>query len=115
MKKLEIIIKPGKLDDLRELLEISEYHGIMITNIMGCGNQKGNIGPVKKYRGEDAGMNLLPKLKVECVVTGEESDQIIRQVCKEIRTGNYGDGKIFIYNVEDVVRIRTGETGEDAL
>ena len=60
-------------------------------------------------------MNLLPKLKVECVVTGEESDQIIRQVCKEIRTGNYGDGKIFIYNVEDVVRIRTGETGEDAL
>ncbi|MCF2683134.1 P-II family nitrogen regulator [Faecalicatena contorta] len=115
MKKLEIIIKPGKLDDLQELLEISEYHGIMITNIMGCGNQRGNVGYTKKYRGAAASLNLLPKLKVECVVTGEEAEQITRQVCKEIRTGNYGDGKIFIYNVEEAVRIRTGESGEDAL
>lgn len=115
MKKLEIIIKPGDLDDLRELLEISEYHGVMITNIMGCGNQRGMVEPKRKYRGEDAGINLLPKLKVEVVVTEEEAKQVIRQVCREIRTGNYGDGKVFIYNVDDIVRIRTGERGEDAL
>lgn len=115
MKKLEIIIKPGKLDDLRELLEVCEYHGITITNIMGCGNQRGIIGDVKKYRGAQMSMNLLPKLKVECVVVDPEADQIIRQVCKEIQTGNYGDGKIFVYDVADVVRIRTGERGETAL
>lgn len=115
MKKLEIIIKPGKLDDLRELLEVCEYHGIMITNIMGYGNQKGVVERHKWRGAEPQTGNTIPKLKVECVVNAEESEPIIRKVCREIRTGNYGDGKIFIFDVADIVRIRTGERGEDAL
>lgn len=114
MKKLEIIINPEKLDDLRELLEISEYHGVMITNIMGYGAQKG-LTVRRQYRGHEIKSNLLPKLKVDVVVTEDEARQVILQVCKEIRTGNYGDGKVFIYDVDDIVRIRTGERGEDAL
>lgn len=115
MKKLEIIIKPGKLDDLQELLEVCEYHGIMITNIMGYGNQKGVVsGQLWRGASPKAG-NTIPKLKVECVVTVEEAEPIIRKICREVRTGNYGDGKIFISEVKDVVRIRTGERGKDAL
>lgn len=115
MKKLEIIIKPGKLDDLQELLEVCEYHGIMITNIMGYGNQKGVVaGQLWRGARPKAG-NTIPKLKVECVVTAEEAEPIIRKICREVRTGNYGDGKIFISEVKDVVRIRTGERGKDAL
>lgn len=102
------------MDDLRELLEVCEYHGVMLTNIMGCGNQRGQI-PSRKYRGDEYQTNLLPKLKVELVVLEEESEPIIRQVCKEIRTGNYGDGKIFITEAADLIRIRTGERGEKAL
>ena len=113
MKKLEIIIRPGKLDDLQEILELCEYHGITILNVMGYGKQKGNVKPVR-YRGS-VQVNLLPKLKVECVVTNDESETIVRQVCKEIRTGNYGDGKVFVYDVADVIRVRTGERGEGAL
>lgn len=113
MKKLEIIIRPGKLDDLREILELCEYHGITLLNIMGYGHQKGVTRP-RKYRGSDY-TALLPKLRAECVVTDEEAEVIIRQVCKEIRTGNYGDGKVFVYDVADAVRIRTGERGEKAL
>jgi len=115
MKKLEIIIKPGRLDDLRELLEVCEYHGIMITNIMGYGNQ-GGVTSLSMWRGaEPERGNPIPKLKVECVVNAEESESIIRKVCREIRTGNYGDGKIFVSEVADIVRIRTGERGQDAL
>ena len=115
MKKLEIVIQPNKLDDLRELLEVCEYHGIMMKNIMGYGNQKG-VTDKKLWRGaEPKSGNLVPKLKVDCVVTAEEAEPIIRKICKEITTGRYGDGKIFISEVEDIVRIRTGERGEDAL
>lgn len=115
MKKLEIIIRPGKLDDLQELLEVCEYHGIMITNIMGYGNQKGIVGG-RMWRGaQPTSGNTIPKLKVECVVAADEAEPIIRKICREIRTGTYGDGKIFISDVADIVRIRTGERGEDAL
>lgn len=115
MKKLEIIIRPGKLDDLQELLEVCEYHGIMITNIMGYGNQKGIVSG-RMWRGaQPTSGNTIPKLKVECVVTADEAEPIIRKICREIRTGTYGDGKIFISDVADIVRIRTGERGEDAL
>lgn len=115
MKKLEIIIKPGKLDDLQELLEVCAYHGIMITNIMGYGNQKGMTNK-KMWRGSEPKTgNTIPKLKIECVVNAEEAEPIVRKVCREIRTGSYGDGKIFISDVADIVRIRTGERGEDAL
>ena len=104
MKKLEIIIRPERLDDLKNILNSNGAHGLMITNIMGYGSQKGHK---QVYNGVDFGGNLLPKVKVESIV----SDQII----EEINTGVYGDGKIFVYEVSDAIRIRTGERGNDAL
>lgn len=112
MKKLEIIIKPEKLEDLKEILEDCRASGIMISNIMGYGNQKGYK---QMYRGTEYTVNLLPKVKVETVVSEEMAEAIVERVLHEINTGNYGDGKIFIYDVQDVVRIRTGERGESAL
>ena len=112
MKKLEIIIESEKLDDLKSILDECNANGLMITNIMGYGNQKGYK---QIYRGTEYSVNLLPKIKVETVVATELSEKIIERVTKEINTGNYGDGKIFIYDVEDAVRIRTGERGHDAL
>ncbi len=112
MKKLEIIIKPEKLEDLKGILEDCKANGIMISNIMGYGNQKGYK---QRYRGTEYTVNLLPKVKVETVVSSESAEAIIDRVVHEITTGNYGDGKIFIYDVQDAVRIRTGERGESAL
>jgi Nitrogen regulatory protein PII len=112
MKKLEIVIRPEKFEDLKTILNESNVHGIMLTNIMGYGNQKGYV---QIYRGTETYVNLLPKLKIETVVTPEVAEIIINRVTKEISTGNYGDGKIFVYEVEDVVRIRTGERGKEAL
>ena len=84
----------------------------MISNVMGYGNQKGYK---QMYRGTAYTVNLLPKIKVETVVSENTAEEIIDKVVKEINTGNYGDGKIFIYDVQDAVRIRTGERGETAL
>jgi len=112
MKKLEIIIQPEKLEDLKMILTESNAQGIMITNIMGYGKQKGYV---QVYRGTKTNVNLLPKIKVETVVLPEVAEVIIERVTKEISTGNYGDGKIFIYEMEDAVRIRTGERGSNAL
>lgn len=112
MKKLEIIIKPEKMDELKEILDNNGAHGIMVTNIMGYGSQKGFK---RIYRGNEYFVNLLPKIKVETVVADEDADPIIDKITKEISTGNIGDGKIFVYNVEDVVRVRTGEHGSDAI
>ena len=106
MKKLEIIIRPERLDDLKVILNNNNAHGLMITNIMGYGSQKGHK---QVYNGVDFGGNLLPKVKVETY------EQIIDQIIEEINTGVYGDGKIFVYEVTDAIRIRTGERGEDAL
>ena len=112
MKKLEIIIKPEKLEDLKAILDDCEVNGLNIVNTMGYGNQK---GIVKKYRGAEYKVNLLPKIKVETVVAEESAEELIDKIVKEINTGNYGDGKIFVYDVEDAVRIRTGERAESAL
>lgn len=112
MKKLEIIIKPEKLEDLKDILEGCGANGIMISNVMGYGNQKGYK---QMYRGTEYTVNLLPKVKVETVIPEATAEQIVERVVKEINTGNYGDGKIFIYDVQDAVRIRTGERGEVAL
>lgn len=112
MKKLEIIIQPEKLEDLKTILDECNASGLMITNIMGYGNQKGHK---KVYRGAEYSVNLLPKVKVETIVEPEVAEQIIKRVVEEIQTGMYGDGKIFVYEVEDAVRIRTGERGSDAL
>ena len=112
MKKLEIIIKPEKLEDLKEVLDSCEVNGMNIVNSMGYGNQKGII---KNYRGSEYAVNLLPKVKVETVVTDEVAPTLIDKIVKEINTGHFGDGKIFVYDVEDAVRILTGEHGTDAL
>jgi len=113
MKKLEIVIKTERLEDLKKILIECHASGVMISNIMGYGNQKGYNKTI--YRGHETVVNLLPKVKVETVVSAEIAETIIDKVLKEISTGNYGDGKIFIYNADDVVRIRTGERGKDAL
>lgn len=112
MKKLEIVIKSEKLEDLKKILTECNANGVMISNIMGYGNQKGYK---TIYRGKEVNVNLLPKVKVETVVPADIAEIIIDKVLKQISTGNYGDGKIFIYDAEDVVRIRTGERGKDAL
>ena len=112
MKKLEIIIRPERLDDLKTILNSCDAHGLMISNIMGYGLQKGHK---QVYNGVDFGGNLLPKVKVETIVDDEVSEQIIDLVVDRINTGTYGDGKIFIYDVADAVRIRTGERGTEAL
>lgn len=112
MKKLEIIIQPEKLEDLKSILDETSANGLMITNIMGYGNQKGHK---KVYRGAEYNVNLLPKVKVESVVEEAVAEAIIEKVVAEIRTGTYGDGKIFVYEVRDAVRIRTGERGAGAL
>ena len=112
MKKLEIIVRPEKLENLKTILEGCKANGVMISNVMGYGNQKGYS---QMYRGTAYTVNLLPKMKVETVVAEETAEEIIEKVVKEITTGTYGDGKIFIYDVQDAVRIRTGERGETAL
>jgi nitrogen regulatory protein P-II 1 len=105
MKKLEIIIKPEKLEDLKAVLESSEVNGLNIVNSMGYGNQKGII---KNYRGASYNVTLLPKIKVETVVSDEVAPGLIDKVVDEINTGNFGDGKIFVYDVEDAVGLLQG-------
>lgn len=112
MKKLEIIIKPEKLEDLEGVLDTEEVNGLNIVNSMGYGNQKGII---KNYRGAEYSVNLLPKIKVETVVADEVAPKLIDKIVDEINTGHFGDGKIFVYDVEDAIRIRTGEHGTKAL
>jgi len=112
MKKLEIIINPEKLEEVKAILEENNAHGLMISNIMGYGNQKGHK---QFYRGTEYTINLLPKIKVESVVDTEISEKIIEEVIKRVKTGTYGDGKIFVYDVSDAIRIRTGERGTTAL
>ena len=108
MKKLEIVIRPESLENLELLLEEQKANGMMITNILGYGNRQ-------MYRGAEIVAKMLPKVKVETVVEDDKVPKIVDFVVKNLSTGNYGDGKIFVYDVEDAVRIRTGEHGEQAL
>ena len=112
MKKLEIVIRPESLENLELLLEEQKANGMMITNILGYGNQKGYR---QMYRGVEIVAKMLPKVKVETVVEDDKVPKIVDFVVKNLSTGTYGDGKIFVYDVEDAVRIRTGERGEQAL
>ena len=112
MKKLEIIIKPEKLETVKGILEAQKVSGLMITHIMGFGKQKGYT---QKYRGNEMNVNLLPKVKVESVVSDDAASKICDIIVKEVSTGEYGDGKIFVFPVEDAIRIRTGERGEKAI
>lgn len=112
MKKLEIIIKPEKLDDLKSLLNAYDVNGINIVNVMGYGSQKGVI---KKYRGAEYRVDLLPKVKVETVVEDELADRLIDKLVEETDAEEVGGGKIFVMDVQDAVRMRTGEHGTSAL
>lgn len=112
MKHVEMILRPEKLEDLKAILDSMNIHGMTVTMVSGCGKQKGRV---KVYRGTEFSINLIPKVKVETVVRDELVDELVRKVLKDIQTGEIGDGKIFVTNVEQAVRIRTGETGSDAI
>lgn len=112
MKMVTAIIKPFKLDDVREALSDINVQGITVTEVKGFGRQKGHT---ELYRGAEYVVDFLPKIKVEAAVKSEMVEQVIEALCKAANTGKIGDGKIFISNVEECVRIRTGETGREAL
>ena len=112
MKKIEAIIKPFKLDEVKEALQEVGLQGITVTEAKGFGRQKGHT---ELYRGAEYVVDFLPKVKVEVVVADENADAVIDAIRKAAQTGRIGDGKIFVSNVEEVIRIRTGETGTDAI
>ena len=112
MKKIEAIIKPFKLDDVREALSEVGVTGMTVTEVKGFGRQKGHT---ELYRGAEYVVDFLPKVKLELVVADALAGRCIDAISQAARTGKIGDGKIFIFNVEDVLRIRTGERGEDAI
>jgi nitrogen regulatory protein P-II 1 len=112
MKKVEVIIKPFKLDDVKEALGAVGVQGMTVTEVKGFGRQKGHK---EIYRGAEYLVDFLPKIKVEMVVPADLVEQVIEKVVAAARTGTIGDGKIFVYPVDSAVRIRTGERDGDAL
>ncbi|MEK7304082.1 MAG: P-II family nitrogen regulator [Pseudomonadota bacterium] len=112
MKKIEAIIKPFKLDDVREALSEIGVTGMTVTEVKGFGRQKGHT---ELYRGAEYVVDFLPKVKLEMVVKEDQLVRCIETISKAARTGKIGDGKIFVYAVEQVIRIRTGETGPEAI
>ncbi|MEE9343080.1 MAG: P-II family nitrogen regulator [Gammaproteobacteria bacterium] len=112
MKKIEAIIKPFKLDDVREALSEVGINGMTAIEAKGFGRQKGHT---ELYRGAEYVVDFLPKIKLEVVIKDEDLERCIEAITDSARTGKIGDGKIFVSNVENVVRIRTGETGEEAV
>lgn len=112
MKKIEAVIRVEKLEEVREALEKSGYPGIMITRIEGHGKQKGLI---QQFRGREFKLELLPKIKMEIVAKDEDTEKIIDTIARAAKTGEVGDGKIFVSAVENALRVRTGEKGEGAL
>ncbi len=112
MKKIDVIIKPFKLDEVREALNDVGVHGITVSEVKGFGRQKGHT---ELYRGAEYTVDFLPKVKVETVVEESLVAKVVEAVQKAAHTGKIGDGKIFISSVEEAIRIRTGETGKDAL
>jgi nitrogen regulatory protein P-II 1 len=112
LKKLEFIIKPERLEDVKEVLNDLDIKGMTVMMVSGCGTQKGKQ---ETYRGVTYNINLLPKIKVETVVKDEQANVLVEEISVRLRTGNIGDGKIFIYDVEGAVRIRTGERNDNAI
>ena len=112
MKMVTAIIKPFKLDEVREALSAVGVQGITVTEVKGFGRQKGHT---ELYRGAEYVVDFLPKVKVEVVLADENAEAVIDAIRKAAQTGRIGDGKIFVSNVEEVIRIRTGETGIDAI
>lgn len=112
MKLVTAILKPFKLDEVREALSECGVKGITVTEVKGFGRQKGHT---ELYRGAEYVVDFLPKVKVEAAVSGDQLDAVIEAITKAAHTGKIGDGKIFVTPIEQVVRIRTGETGAEAL
>jgi nitrogen regulatory protein P-II 2 len=112
MKLVTAIIKPFKLDEVREALAAVGVQGITVTEVKGFGRQKGHT---ELYRGAEYVVDFLPKVKVEAAIKDDQLDQVIEAIEKSASTGKIGDGKIFVSDIVQVIRIRTGETGEDAL
>ena len=112
MKKIEAIIKPFKLDEVKEALQEVGLQGITVTEAKGFGRQKGHA---ELYRGAEYIVYFLPKVKIEIVISEDRQEAAVEAIQKAARTGRIGDGKIFVLNVEEAIRIRTGETGTDAI
>ena len=112
MKKVETIIKPFKLDEVKESLNAAGLRGLTVSEVKGFGRQKGHT---ELYRGAEYVVNFLPKVKLEIVVSEDQVASVIESIEEAAKTGRIGDGKIFVTPVEEVIRIRTGERGEDAL
>lgn len=112
MKLITAIIKPFKSDDVREALSELGVSGMTLTEVKGFGRQKGHT---ELYRGAEYVIDFLPKAKLEVAVEDSLADQVVEAICKVANTGQIGDGKIFVSNLEQTIRIRTGETGNDAL
>ena len=112
MKKIEAIIKPFKLDEVKEALQEAGIQGLSVTEVKGFGRQKGHT---ELYRGAEYVVDFLPKVKIELIVSDDMVDPAIAAIIQAARTDKIGDGKIFVYPVEQAIRIRTGETGDDAI
>ena len=112
MKKIEAIIKPFKLDEVKEALQELGIQGLSVTEVKGCGRQKGHT---ELYRGAEYVVDFLPKVKIEVAITDDLLDSVIEAIINSAKTDKIGDGKIFVSNLEQAIRIRTGESGEDAL
>jgi nitrogen regulatory protein PII len=112
MKKIEAIIRPFKLDDVREALSEIGVRGMTLTEVKGYGRQKGHT---ELYRGSEYKIDFLPKIKIEIIADDSMVDNIVSTIIKAAKTGQVGDGKIFVSAVQDVIRVRTEESGEDAI
>ena len=112
MKLVSAVIKPFKLDEVREALSAIGVQGITVTEVKGFGRQKGHT---ELYRGADYVVDFLPKVKIDVAIKDDMLDQVMEAIEKSANTGKIGDGKIFVFDLQQVVRIRTGETGADAL
>jgi nitrogen regulatory protein PII len=112
MKKIEAIIRPFKLDEVKEALVEVGVRGLTITEVRGYGRQKGHT---ETYRGSEYRIEFIPKIKIEVIVEQEKAEKVIEAILRTAKTGQVGDGKIFVYDVQDVIRIRTEESGKEAL
>ncbi len=112
MKKVEAIIKPFKLDEVKQALQDVGIQGLTVSEVKGFGRQKGHT---ELYRGAEYVVDFLPKIKLEIIVNDADAQKVVQAIQDSAKTGKIGDGKIFVYAVEEVVRIRTGETGSNAI
>jgi nitrogen regulatory protein P-II 1 len=112
MKKIEAIIRHERLQEVQDALDQLGVSGLTVSEVVGCGRQKGYT---EQYRGVQANISLLPKIKVEAVVPSDVADSAVEAIVEKARTGAVGDGRVFVYDVEQAVRIRTGEYGEDSV